>query len=156
MTAMPAMMTVMAAEIRLIRAHAPLAFALALCPSVMTSSSAASGVAASGDALSRIVSVSSASGYSSNDGLDPCLHLKNVEGFGDIIVCAVVETADIAKQDYILTPGRYVGIEDTVQDDEPFEQKMTRLTGELSEMFAKSHDLEKQIKKNLEGLGFKM
>jgi hypothetical protein len=43
-----------------------------------------------------------------------------------------------------------------VQDDEPFEQKMTRLTGELSEMFAKSHDLEKQIKKNLEGLGFKM
>lgn len=77
--------------------------------------------------------------------------LQDEKGF-----CAVVETADIAKQDYILTPGRYVGIEDTVHDDEPFEQKMTRLTGELSEMFAKSHDLEKQIKKNLEGLGFKM
>lgn len=77
--------------------------------------------------------------------------LQDEKGF-----CAVVETADIAKQDYILTPGRYVGIEDTVQDDEPFEQKMTRLTGELSQMFAKSHDLEKQIKKNLEGLGFKM
>jgi type I restriction enzyme M protein len=77
--------------------------------------------------------------------------LQDEKGF-----CAVVETADIAKQDYILTPGRYVGIEDTVQDDEPFEQKMTRLIGELSEMFAKSHDLEKQIKKNLEGLGFKM
>jgi type I restriction enzyme M protein len=77
--------------------------------------------------------------------------LQDEKGF-----CAVVETADIAKQDYILTPGRYVGIEDTVQDDEPFEQKMTRLTGELSQMFAKSHDLEKQIKKNLEDLGFKM
>lgn len=77
--------------------------------------------------------------------------LQDEKGF-----CAVVETADIAKQDYILTPGRYVGIEDTVQDDEPFEQKMTRLTGELSQMFAKGHDLEKQIKKNLENLGFKM
>lgn len=77
--------------------------------------------------------------------------LQDEKGF-----CAVVETADIAKQDYILTPGRYVGIEDTVQDDEPFEQKMTRLTGELSQMFAKSHDLEKQIQKNLEDLGFKM
>jgi hypothetical protein len=40
--------------------------------------------------------------------------------------------------------------------NERFEQKMARLIGELSEMFAKSHDLEKQIKKNLEGLGFKM
>src|SRR5699024_4644847 len=33
--------------------------------------------------------------------------LEDVKGF-----CAVVETADIEKQDYILTPGRYVGIEE--------------------------------------------
>lgn len=48
----------------------------------------------------------------------------------------MVETKDIATQDYILTPGRYVGIEETAQDDEPFDQKMTRLTAELSQMFA--------------------
>lgn len=37
---------------------------------------------------------------------------------------------DIAKQDYILTPGRYVGIADVEEDDEPFDDKMKRLTGE--------------------------
>lgn len=77
--------------------------------------------------------------------------LENEKGF-----CAVVKTEDIAKQDYILTPGRYVGIADAEEDDEPFEEKMTRLTAELSGMFERSHELEKQIKKNLEGLGFKM
>ncbi len=77
--------------------------------------------------------------------------LENEKGF-----CAVAKTEDIAKQDYILTPGRYVGITDAEEDDEPFEEKMTRLTAELSGMFEKSHELEKQIKKNLEGLGYKM
>lgn len=77
--------------------------------------------------------------------------LEDEKGF-----CAVVKTEDIAKQDYILTPGRYVGIADAEEDDEPFEEKMTRLTAELSQMFTKSHELEKQIKKNLEGLGYKM
>ena len=37
--------------------------------------------------------------------------------------CAVATTADIAKQDYILTPGRYVGIADQEEDSEPFEKK---------------------------------
>ena len=34
-------------------------------------------------------------------------------------------------------------------DGEPFDQKMTRLTGELSDMFAKSHELETEIRKVL-------
>lgn len=54
--------------------------------------------------------------------------------------CAVAETAEIEKQDYILTPGRYVGIEEQEDDGEPFEDKMNRLTSELSEMFEKSHE----------------
>lgn len=62
--------------------------------------------------------------------------LENVKGF-----CYVATTEDIAKQDYILTPGRYVGIEDQEDDGEPFDEKMTRLTSELSEMFKKSHKL---------------
>ena len=60
--------------------------------------------------------------------------LEDVKGF-----CAVADTAEIEKQDYILTPGRYVGIEEQEDDGEPFEEKMDRLTSELSEMFAKSH-----------------
>ncbi len=67
--------------------------------------------------------------------------LEDEKGF-----CAVVTTQDIAKQDYILTPGRYVGIEEQEDDGEPFEEKMGRLTSELSELFTKSHELEAQIK----------
>lgn len=62
----------------------------------------------------------------------------------------------IAAQDYILTPGRYVGIEEKEEDDEPFADKMNRLTTELGGMFAKSHELEEEIKKNLVGIGFKI
>lgn len=70
--------------------------------------------------------------------------------------CAVVTTEEIAKQDYILTPGRYVGIEDTKEDDEPFDEKMARLTSELSEMFVKSHELEDEIRKKLGAIGYEV
>lgn len=77
--------------------------------------------------------------------------LEEVKGF-----CAVVGTDEIAKQDYILTPGRYVGIEEQEADDEPFDEKMKRLTGELSAMFAKSHELEEEICKNLGAIGYEI
>lgn len=77
--------------------------------------------------------------------------LEDVKGF-----CAVVETAEMAKQDYVLTPGRYVGIEEKVDDGEPFEEKMGRLTSELSEMFAKSHELEEEIRKKLGAIGYEI
>ena len=75
--------------------------------------------------------------------------LEDEKGF-----CAVVTTEEIAKQDYILTPGRYVGIEDQEDDGEPFEEKMTRLTAELSQLFIKSHDLESEIKARLGAIGY--
>ncbi len=77
--------------------------------------------------------------------------LKDEKGF-----CAVASTEDIAKQDFILTPGRYVGIADAEEDDEPFEEKMQRLTSELGEMFDESNRLQKQIKKNMEAIGFEL
>ena len=77
--------------------------------------------------------------------------LEDVKGF-----CAVVSTADIAAQDYILTPGRYVGIEEQEDDGEPFEEKMDRLTSELSELFAKSHTLEAEIREKLGAIGYEV
>ena len=77
--------------------------------------------------------------------------LEDVKGF-----CAVATTQDIANQDYILTPGRYVGIEEQEDDDEPFEEKMDRLTSELSEMFKKSHELEDEIRKKLGAIGYEI
>ena len=75
--------------------------------------------------------------------------LEDEKGF-----CAVVTTEEIAKQDYILTPGRYVGIEEQEEDGEPFEEKMTRLTGELAELFKQSHSLEAEIREKLEAIGY--
>ena len=77
--------------------------------------------------------------------------LEDVKGF-----CAVVDTEEIAKQDYILTPGRYVGIEEQEDDGEPFEEKMERLTGELSELFQKSHALEQEIREKLGAIGYEI
>lgn len=77
--------------------------------------------------------------------------LEDVKGF-----CAVATLQDIAKQDYILTPGRYVGIEEQEDDGEPFEEKMTRLTSELSDMFKKSHELENEIREKLKAIGYEV
>jgi type I restriction enzyme M protein len=77
--------------------------------------------------------------------------LEPVKGY-----CAVATTEEIARQDYILTPGRYVGIAEQEDDGEPFEEKMERLTSELSEMFKKSHELEDKIRKNLEAIGYEI
>ena len=77
--------------------------------------------------------------------------LEEKKGFS-----AIATIDDIAKQDYILTPGRYVGIEEQEDDGEPFEEKMKRLTSELSDMFKKSHELEEKIKRNLEVIGYEM
>ena len=77
--------------------------------------------------------------------------LENEKGF-----CVVTSVAEIAKQDFILTPGRYVGIAAQEEDTEPFEEKMTRLTGELSGLFEKSHELEAEIKKQLGSIGYKL
>lgn len=78
-------------------------------------------------------------------------NLENVKGF-----CSVATLQDIEKQDFILTPGRYVGIEEQDEDDEPFEEKMTRLTSELSDMFVKSHKLEDEIRKKLGAIGYEI
>lgn len=77
--------------------------------------------------------------------------LEDVQGF-----CSVATLQDIEKQDFILTPGRYVGIEEQEDDGEPFEDKMNRLTSELSEMFAKSHELEDEIRKKLGAIGYEI
>jgi type I restriction enzyme M protein len=70
--------------------------------------------------------------------------------------CAVKTLDDIAAQDYILTPGRYVDIAKQEDDGEPFAEKMQRLTAELSGLFAESHRLEEEIKKQLGSIGFKI
>lgn len=75
--------------------------------------------------------------------------LEDEKGF-----CTVATTQDIAAQDYILTPGRYVGIEEQEEDGEAFEEKMNRLTGELAGLFEQSHKLEAEIREKLGAIGY--
>lgn len=70
--------------------------------------------------------------------------------------CKVATVEEIREQDYILTPGRYVGIEEVQDDGEPFEEKMGRLTSELNEMFNESIKLQDEIRKQLKAIGFEM
>lgn len=74
---------------------------------------------------------------------------QDVPGF-----CKSATLEEVKEHEYVLTPGRYVGAEDVEEDDEAFEEKMHRLTGELKEQFEQSHELEKQIKDNLKKIGY--
>jgi type I restriction enzyme M protein len=74
---------------------------------------------------------------------------NNIKGF-----CKSAKLEEVREHEYILTPGRYVGIEDVEDDGEPFEEKMERLTSELAEQFAKSRKLEEEIRENLKGIGY--
>lgn len=73
----------------------------------------------------------------------------DVRGF-----CRSATLDEIKKHRYILTPGRYVGAAETVDDGEPFADKMQRLRTALDEQFAEADRLEARIKSNLEGLGY--
>jgi type I restriction enzyme M protein len=68
--------------------------------------------------------------------------------------CKSATTDEITAHGYVLTPGRYVGAEEIEDEDEPFDEKITRLISELDAQFAESAKLEKAIKANLVGLGY--
>lgn len=66
----------------------------------------------------------------------------------------VADLDEIQKQSFVITPGRYVGLENIEEDSEPFEKKMNRLVGELSELFDESDKLQEEIKNNFEVTNF--
>ena len=74
---------------------------------------------------------------------------EDIKGF-----CKTAAIEDIRENEYVLTPGRYVGIEDEEDDGIPFDEKMENMTSELAVLFAKSRQLEEEIRKNLEGIGY--
>lgn len=75
---------------------------------------------------------------------------EDIAGF-----CKSATTDEIEKNGFVLTPGRYVGIKETADDSEQFEQKMTKLTGTLYEQTEQAAKLDKEVKRNLALLGYK-
>jgi len=61
---------------------------------------------------------------------------------------------EIKANDFVLTPGRYVGAAEIEDDGIPFEEKMADLTQTLYRQMEESGKLDAAIRKNLEGLGY--
>jgi type I restriction enzyme M protein len=75
---------------------------------------------------------------------------EDVDGF-----CKSVTREEIAKNVDSLSPGRYIGTEESEsENDEDFATRMQGLTSQLSEQLAESHRLEKIISDQLKGLGY--
>ena len=74
---------------------------------------------------------------------------EDIPGF-----CKAANLADIEANDFVLTPGRYVGVPEIEDDGIPFEEKMAELTKTLYAQMDEAGALDAQIRKNLEGLGF--
>jgi len=80
-----------------------------------------------------------------------------LEGYQDVKgFCKSAKLEEVRQQNWVLTPGRYVGSEEKEEDMEEFNEKMQRLTSELSEQFKKSRELEDEIRKNMERIGFEL
>jgi len=76
---------------------------------------------------------------------------ENEKGF-----CKSATIEKIRKHSHVLTPGRYVGIEDEEDDGIPFEEKMLTLTTTLKEQMDKEEQLNQEIKEQLAKIGIEL
>ncbi len=70
--------------------------------------------------------------------------------------CKSATLEEIQKHSHVLTPGRYVGIPDEIDDGIPFEDKMQSLTVLLKEQMDKEKELNQEIEKQLSKIGFNL
>ena len=75
----------------------------------------------------------------------------DIKGF-----CKSTTLAEIQKHNFVLTPGRYVGIKDEIDDGIPFEEKMRKLTTELAGQMEEEKKLNKEITRQLAKIGFNL
>jgi type I restriction enzyme M protein len=79
---------------------------------------------------------------------------KKAGEYNDIVgFCKSATLAEIQAQECLLTPGRYVGAENLSDDDEPFHERLARLTRQLETQFDDARRLEKEIRKTMRSLG---
>lgn len=74
---------------------------------------------------------------------------KDIPGF-----CKATNLEEIVKNGHVLTPGRYVGVPEEVDDGIPFKDKMQKLETDLKQYFQESENLEKEILENLKNIKF--
>lgn len=74
---------------------------------------------------------------------------KNIAGF-----CKSANIQDVRKNNYILTPGRYIDFAAVAEDGIAFADKMQTLISTLSTRMQKANELDEAIKVNLKKIGF--
>ena len=75
---------------------------------------------------------------------------EDVPGF-----CKSATLDEVRELDYVLTPGRYVGLPEE-DDDFDFEERVRKLTAELKEQMEASAKLDERIKENLAKVGIEI
>lgn len=68
--------------------------------------------------------------------------------------CKSATVENIKANDFVLTPGRYVGAAEVKDDGIPFEVKMQALSQTLYQQMEQAEVLDKAIRENLEALGY--
>lgn len=76
---------------------------------------------------------------------------EDIKGF-----CKSANIEEITKHNFVLTPGRFVGIKEEEDDGIPFEEKMKELTAKLTEQMKEEKRLDEEIKKQLQNVGFNL
>jgi len=76
---------------------------------------------------------------------------KDIKGF-----CKSAKMEEIAKHNFVLTPGRYAGVKDEIDDGVPFAEKIAGLTKTLAQQMAREKVLDDEIKKQLKNVGIEL
>jgi type I restriction enzyme M protein len=76
---------------------------------------------------------------------------EDMQGF-----CKSVTIKEVEENNYVLTPGRYVGTEDVEDDGISFEDKVAEISENLSAHFKESIELQQRIKENLKKVGIEI
>lgn len=76
---------------------------------------------------------------------------EDISGF-----CKAASIEEVANNNYMLMPGRYVGTKEEEEDGILFTDKIAALTSKLAEQFNKSHTLEAEIRENLKRIGYEI
>ena len=82
---------------------------------------------------------------------DTIAEYKDIPGF-----CKAANIQEIRKNNYILTPGRYIDFHHEEEDDQTFDEKMKSLTNTLKEQMDSTKELDKEIKESLKKIGYEI
>ena len=72
---------------------------------------------------------------------------RDIPGF-----CKAETIVGIKKHGFVLTPGRYVGAEEQMDDGEPFSEKYPRLLADLEESLTEGERLTAELRNKLRAL----